>query len=265
MLLPPCTAREMWLWISRLACVRWSRVLLVMTGRRAASGGKSHSWVTATSWSPGPSAKAISVALGRSEQILRLGVMRSKGSRGLLTREGVKCVPVELLVALEEPGRSLDVATVGAPGETPGNHGHRLALELNEGPGEEIKEGGGLLGKPVAVSKGPAHAIAVGTPRREVHQEAGSHLGFPTLEGEPGHKGRIGVGARRGLVGLKPRLIHSHGGREGPERCQRRRLSAEHRLEERSGGRRAEAIHEKRNAPKVAADDVVLLPREAGE
>src|SRR5947209_5143821 len=32
-------------------CVRWSRVLLVMTGSRAASGGKSHSWVTATSLS----------------------------------------------------------------------------------------------------------------------------------------------------------------------------------------------------------------------
>src|SRR5213593_1546431 len=42
-----------------------------MTGRRVAAGGKSHSWVTATSRSPSPSANTISVALGRSEQILR--------------------------------------------------------------------------------------------------------------------------------------------------------------------------------------------------
>jgi hypothetical protein len=83
MLLPACTALEIWLWISRLPCVRWSRVLFVMTGRLAASGGKSHSWVTATSWSPSPSAKTISVALGRSEQILKLGVIRSKGNRGM--------------------------------------------------------------------------------------------------------------------------------------------------------------------------------------
>src|SRR3989442_6386043 len=75
MLLPACTALEIWVWISRLPCVRWSRVLFVMTGRRAASGGKSHSWVTATSLSPHPSAKTISVALGSSEQILRPGVI----------------------------------------------------------------------------------------------------------------------------------------------------------------------------------------------
>jgi len=68
-------AIEIWLWISRLPCVRWSRTLLVMTGRRAASGGKSHSWVTATRLSPRSSAKTISVALGSKEQILRLAVI----------------------------------------------------------------------------------------------------------------------------------------------------------------------------------------------
>src|SRR5262249_61729833 len=73
MLLPAWTALEIWSWISRLLRVRWSRALRVMTGRRAASGGKSHSWGTATSWSPHSRAKTISVALGSKEQILRLG------------------------------------------------------------------------------------------------------------------------------------------------------------------------------------------------
>lgn len=41
----------------------------------------------------------------------------------------------------------------------------------------------------------------------------------------------------------QPCVVHPHGSREGPERCQRRRLSAQHRLEERPGGRRPEAIH----------------------
>src|SRR5262245_64092932 len=72
MLLPAWTAPEIWLWISRLLRVGWSRALRVMTGRRATSGGKSHSWVTATSLSPHSSAKTISVALGSKEQILRL-------------------------------------------------------------------------------------------------------------------------------------------------------------------------------------------------
>src|SRR6266852_2310290 len=41
-----------------------------MTGSRAASGGKSHSCVTAASRSPRPSANTISVALGSREQIV---------------------------------------------------------------------------------------------------------------------------------------------------------------------------------------------------
>src|SRR5262249_13931540 len=75
MLLPAWTALEIWLWISPLLRVRWSRALRVMVGRRDASGGKSHSWVTATSWSSHSSAKTISVALGSREQILRLAVI----------------------------------------------------------------------------------------------------------------------------------------------------------------------------------------------
>ncbi len=73
------------------------------------------------------------------------------------------------------------------------------------------------------------------------------------------------MGAGRWLVGLKPCVVHPDGGREGPERRQRRRLSAEHRLEERSARRCPEAVHQERDAPEVAADDVVLLSREAGE
>ena len=73
------------------------------------------------------------------------------------------------------------------------------------------------------------------------------------------------MGTGRRLVGLKPRVVHSYGGREGPERRQRRRLAAEHRLEERPARRRSEAVHQKRDASEVAADSVVLLPREAGE
>ena len=40
-------------------------------GRRTASGGKSHLWVTAPSLLPSPRAKTISVALGSGEQCLR--------------------------------------------------------------------------------------------------------------------------------------------------------------------------------------------------
>jgi hypothetical protein len=73
------------------------------------------------------------------------------------------------------------------------------------------------------------------------------------------------VGTGRRLVGLKPRVVHSYRGREGPERRQRRRLAAEHRLEERPARRRSEAVHQEHDASEVAADSVVLLPREAGE
>src|SRR5712692_6587479 len=188
-----------------------------------------------------------------------------KPENALRAPEGMERVPVELLVALEQPGRPLDEARVGAAGEAAGDHGHGLALELGGGSGEEIEESRGLLGQPVAIAKGAAHPAAVGAPRREVHQEACGHLGFRAVEGKPSHEGRVGVGAGRWLVGLKPCVVHADGGREGPARRRRRRLSAEHRLEERSARRCPEAVHQERDAPEVAADDVVLLSREAGE
>src|SRR5205807_7562999 len=73
MLLPAWRARAMWVWISRLAPSRWGIMLRVTTGSPRAASGKSHSWVTATSRSPRPSAKTISVALGRSEQMRMAG------------------------------------------------------------------------------------------------------------------------------------------------------------------------------------------------
>src|SRR5690348_13300497 len=54
----------------------------VTTGSSRASGGKSHSWVTATRLPPRPSAKSDSVALGRSE------TMRMRGLTIVVHRDG---------------------------------------------------------------------------------------------------------------------------------------------------------------------------------
>src|SRR5712691_11809083 len=56
-----------------------------------------------------------------------------KQENALRAPEGMERVPVELLVALEQPGRPLDEARVSAAGEAAGDHGHGLALELGGG------------------------------------------------------------------------------------------------------------------------------------
>src|SRR5712692_5613592 len=80
MLLPACSAPAMWRWISRLSRRPWPSVLAVTAGRRAASGGWSHSWVMPTSRPPRPRANTISVALGRSEQMRNASVIAGQGS-----------------------------------------------------------------------------------------------------------------------------------------------------------------------------------------
>src|SRR5712692_5605063 len=80
MLLPACSAPAMWRWISRLSRRPWPSVLALTAGRRAASGGWSHSWVTPTSRPPRPRANTISVALGRSEQMRNASVIAGQGS-----------------------------------------------------------------------------------------------------------------------------------------------------------------------------------------
>src|SRR5262245_59980598 len=47
--------------------------LPVRIGSSRAAGGKSHSWLTPTTWSPAPSANRISVPLGTKETIRRAG------------------------------------------------------------------------------------------------------------------------------------------------------------------------------------------------
>ena len=55
--------------ISRLVELSESMLPRTTTGFSLAAAGKSHSWLTATTESPRPRAKAVSVALGRRVQI----------------------------------------------------------------------------------------------------------------------------------------------------------------------------------------------------
>src|SRR5450631_1993584 len=74
MLDPACSADLMWRSMTAHVLPSWLRALAVTAGRDAASGGKSHSCVTATTSSPAPIAYRISVALGSSDTTRAGGV-----------------------------------------------------------------------------------------------------------------------------------------------------------------------------------------------
>lgn len=58
----------------------------------------------------------------------------------LPARKGVQRVPVELLIALEEPGRTLYEAGLGTAGETIGDHRGRLVREPGRAAAKSSKK-----------------------------------------------------------------------------------------------------------------------------
>src|SRR5260370_466736 len=119
-------------------------VLRLMTGRLAASGGKSHSCVTAASRSPRPNANTISGALGRREQIVGAGVFTLS--------------PAPPLAAAA--ARSV----CGSPREPAGRDGSRAAAN-------EMVE---VVTSMMAMVAVPA-ASAVSGPRRDQDDQDGDH------------------------------------------------------------------------------------------
>src|SRR2546421_12791378 len=82
-----------------------------------------------------------------------------------LTEQGV---PVEELVALEQPRGAPDAPLRHAPLEAGGDHGQGIGLEVAVRLGEQVEEPDLVGRQAVAAGQGPAHPGAVLSPRGEV-------------------------------------------------------------------------------------------------
>src|SRR2546429_5259507 len=103
----------------------------------------------------------------------QMGSAAARSSALKLTKQRV---PVEQLVALQEPGRAAQVPFGHAPAEPGLDDRQRLRVEAMRRRGELVEEADLLRREPVASAQRGAHASAALAPGGAVDQEGCRHL-----------------------------------------------------------------------------------------